>query len=79
MSEELLRKFARKVLSGYLGLGDEIGDIDGLDVQEWAEECGLLARVEVVEPCGESCGCAEYGCFPMICYRPTDALLGAHK
>lgn len=70
--------FARKVLSGYLGGGEnEIGDKDGGTLEEWAEECGLLERVTIAERCGEDCSCAEYygyDGFPVQCLRPTKAL-----
>lgn len=77
MSEKHLREFAKKVLAGYLCAGEEVGDIDGGDLQDWAEQCGLLKAEQVTEPCGEFCGCADYGDFPMTCYKATDCLTGA--
>jgi hypothetical protein len=44
-------------------------DVDGGTIQDYAEQCGLLVRVEVTEPCGERCWCAEYGDFPQRCLR----------
>lgn len=49
------------------------------DLQELAVEHGLLFEVEVHEPCGEACFCAENGDFdggPMTCLRPTPLLTG---
>lgn len=46
---------------------------DGGDIQEWGVELGLLKAVPVSAPCGEGCVCADYGDFPMDCYRPTVA------
>jgi hypothetical protein len=74
-----MRTFARKVLAGYLAQGEEIGDIDGATLQEYAEECGLLVATMVAEPCGEFCGCAEFGEFPLLCYKPTAALSAAER
>ena len=37
------------------------GDIDGFDLQDIAEACGLLKKKATVTPCGEHCGCAENG------------------
>lgn len=48
-----------------------IGDWDGGDVQDTMVECGLLAPVEALEPCGENCRCVEYDDFPQTCYRYT--------
>ena len=47
-----------------------LGDIDGGWLQDKAEECGLLVRVTVTEPCSdEHCRCAEYDDFPQECLR----------
>lgn len=46
-----------------------IGDIDGGEAQDKAEALGLLVRVNVTEPCGEDCWCAEWDDFPQECLR----------
>jgi hypothetical protein len=43
------------------------------DIQELAEQHGLLTLVTVAESCGENCECAEVG-FPAECYRKTSIL-----
>ncbi len=50
------------------------GDIDMFDFQEAAEARGLLVRVRAEEPCGENCGCVEWGEFPRDCLRKTHRL-----
>lgn len=51
----------------------ECSDIDGGDIQDKATALGLLEVVEVTEPCGESCYCADYfGEFPAPCLRLVD-------
>jgi len=61
-------------------LGDEeIGSLDGGDIQDTAEACGLLIPTEVTEACGEACLCAGYGDFPMTCYRRSPILRRAYK
>lgn len=47
----------------------DFGDLDGGWIQDAAEALGLLVRVQVTEPCGENCNCAECGDFPMDCLR----------
>jgi len=44
-------------------------DIDGADVQDLAVKWGLLVEEMVNEPCDGDCVCAEYGAFPVSCYR----------
>lgn len=45
-------------------------DLDGGDLQEIAEKFGLIKPIQVSEPCGPSCSCAEYdSTFPTTCYR----------
>lgn len=51
---------------------DQLGDLDGCDLQEWATEFGLLHDVHVTEPCSEECRCAEWDDFPQECLRETD-------
>ena len=50
-------------------------DLDGGDVQDRALMLGLLVEVEVAEPCGESCNCAEWDDFPQSCMRLAPWLL----
>lgn len=49
-------------------------DIDGGWFQDAALEAGVLVRVEVTEPCGENCFCAEWDDFPQTCIRRADRL-----
>jgi hypothetical protein len=59
------------------------GWIDGFEFQDIAEEHGLLVPVDVFEPCGEGCRCAEYhgGSDGMsdgvVCYRKAAWLAAA--
>lgn len=65
-----LEGFARELIK----LSDFRGDIDGGDFQDLAIRYGILKGVEVAEPCGPMCNCAEYfgyDDFPQTCYRPT--------
>ena len=48
---------------------EDLGDVDGGSAQDAMERCGVLVAIEVTEPCGEECRCAEYGDWPMQCYR----------
>lgn len=57
-----MRAFCRDALH-------EFWEGDG-EMQDMGERHGLLFEVEVKEPCGEACSCAEYGAdFPTECYR----------
>lgn len=47
----------------------EIGDVDGASAQDAMEHLGVLHPVTVAEPCGEPCRCADYGEFPIDCFR----------
>lgn len=48
----------------------ERGDWDGGTVQDVAEKHGVLIRTTVTERCDpEHCVCAEYGDFPLECFR----------
>ena len=68
---EQLRGFAQRVMEAW-----PEGGLDGLDLQDTAEEFGLLQKVEVAEPCGKGCSCVEYGAdFPTDCYHRTSLLL----
>lgn len=72
---QALAKFGAKVLEESR---DSLADLDGGWLQDQAQELGLLEAVNVNEPCGENCNCAEYGDFPQECIRYsqtcTDAL-----
>ncbi|HJV75451.1 MAG TPA: hypothetical protein VJ654_14590 [Noviherbaspirillum sp.] len=68
------RKFGAKVLAD---ARENLGaDVDGGDIQDWAEEAGLLVKHCVSESCGEHCICAEVG-FPSDCYRYSDEAMEA--
>ena len=54
---------------------NDCSDIDGGSLQDKAIELGLLAYVDVAEPCNEACHCLEYegsDGFPTRCLRYTD-------
>ena len=51
-----LRKFAILIMDEL----NESVDICGGDVEDFAERCGLIEKVEVYEPCGDICQCEEY-------------------
>lgn len=64
---------------------EDRGDIDGGWLQDKAVECGVLIEVRATERCIEpdigNCACAEFGDFPMTCYRfnaAIDRALAAH-
>ena len=66
-----LRAFAQDVLASWPE------DLCGADVESYAVKHGLLIQVEMQEPCGESCQCAEMDVdFPTTCYRRTPLLTG---
>lgn len=67
-----LRAFAQDCFAEW----PEIEELCEEKVLVIAEEHGLMEKVEVAEPCGETCQCAEYGPFPLTCYRRTDLLTG---
>ncbi len=67
LTNRQLIAFAREILSGYRC--DEIGDIEGGDLQDIAHKHGLLLEITATEPCAEDCVCAEAGEFPATCYR----------
>lgn len=71
-NEQRLRAFAQAILKGW----PDFDTYDGFDLQELATTHGLLAPIQVTEPCGEDCNCAEYGDFPTDCYRFTPLLTG---
>ena len=79
---DLLRKAAKFGLLTLRESRDELADLDGGWLQDTAEECGLLERIRVSEPCGEGCRCVEYhGCedFPVDCLRMTPECLQMEK
>ena len=43
--------------------------IDGGDAQDAMDRFGVLVKTVVTEPCGEVCNCAEFGDFPVDCYK----------
>lgn len=67
-------RFAGRVLDTYCRW---LGDLYAEDLQQDAVEYGLLAPVTVSQPCADgysgTCRCAEYGDWPVTCYRLTDA------
>jgi len=63
---QAFEQLGRWVLKEHRG---ECADVDGGSIQEKAEALGLLVRVPVDEPCGDTCWCAEYGDFPQVCLR----------
>jgi hypothetical protein len=69
-----LQRFAAAILGD-----DEIGDVDGGSIQDFAEACGLLVPTTVSAPCSEECRCAEYGDFPTTCYRQSPGLMRAYQ
>jgi hypothetical protein len=72
---ERLEDFARWVIRG--GNCDQwCDDLDGGDIQDKAEELGLIVPVEVTEPCGDNCACAEWAGFPVTCFRLANNLRG---
>jgi hypothetical protein len=67
-----LRGFCQRVMQSW-----PEGDIDGFDLEQAAQEFGLLQKVEVSAPCGPACKCDEYGAeFPTDCYHRTALLRG---
>jgi hypothetical protein len=65
-----LARFGLKVLKAHRDIGGPF-DVDGGDLQEFAEKTGVLEKREVREACGERCTCAEIGgfdAFPIECY-----------
>lgn len=51
------------------------GDIDGGTFQELAEKHGVFVVERRAEQCGDVCECAEYGDWPLDCYRTHPSLL----
>lgn len=74
---DALRSFAQAIMEA--ADWPDGGDVDGFQVQELAEEHGLLVKTEQTKPCGENCSCLEYNGevsekWPAICYRKTPLL-----
>jgi hypothetical protein len=58
--------------------GDWSQNIDGGDLQDKAEELGLIEKYTATEPCCDQCACAEvHGAFPVECYRYTEVIRDA--
>lgn len=71
--EQQLILFARMVIRRYR---ETLSDLDGQSLEDMLEELGLLARVPVMEPCGEDCRCADYiDAFPVFCPCLRDGIL----
>lgn len=72
---EALRAFARKLMLNW-----PEGGVDGGELQDVAEEFGLLAGQRVTQSCGDNCACAEYDLLdeahPQTCYKRTARLIG---
>lgn len=68
---DALRAFAQGIMADWPN-----PVVDGFDIQDLAVKHGLLIGHEVTQPCSEEgCNCAEYGDFPMTCYRPSAILV----
>jgi hypothetical protein len=65
----LLMRFAGCALAGWPEC-----DIDQPDMQAYAQQAGLLSGEIINAPCGDHCGCADIGEWPMECMRPTPLL-----
>ncbi len=63
-------EFGRRIMAEHKV--DHGCDVDGGTIQDIAVELGVLQVVEVTEPCGDHCACAEVGDFPLSCYRVFD-------
>ncbi|WP_063822411.1 hypothetical protein [Burkholderia cenocepacia] len=66
-----LKRFAGLVLKDHRN-GGYPGDVDGGEIQGYAEQCGLIEERRVESPCGENCSCTDFGEFPTTCYFNTD-------
>ena len=69
-----LAHFGALVFESFFGLGGDVGDLDGGDLQELAVKAGLLAphTIETNAGCGECCNCVDNGSGAGdICYRLT--------
>ncbi|NTZ82245.1 hypothetical protein FCJ61_04225 [Burkholderia metallica] len=66
-----LMRFVGLVLKDHRN-GGYPGDVDGGEIQGYAEQCGLIEERQVTEPCSETCSCTDFGQFPTMCYFNTD-------
>ncbi|WP_175760466.1 hypothetical protein [Burkholderia anthina] len=66
-----LKRFAGLVLKDHRN-GGYPGEVDGGELQAYAEQCGLIEERRVESPCGENCSCTDFGEFPTTCYFNTD-------
>ncbi|WP_175786440.1 hypothetical protein [Burkholderia anthina] len=66
-----LKRFAGLVLKDHRN-GGYPGEVDGGELQAYAEQCGLIEERRVESPCGENCPCTDFGEFPTTCYFNTD-------
>lgn len=69
MTPKVMEQLASLGLWVLLAQREHQADVCGGDIQDKAKELGLLVQVDVTEPCGEGCVCAEYGAFPQQCLR----------
>lgn len=61
-------------------LREHIGDdLHGGEAQDQMKALGILETIDVIEPCGEDCSCAEYGPFPQQCLMLTGEALATIK
>lgn len=61
---------------------ENLGDIDGSDIQDAAIGFGLLHEVRVEKPCAEECSCVEYygsDNFPADCLREVYPIVEEEK
>jgi hypothetical protein len=72
-----LQRFADSVMEDW----QQFGALEGDDLQNIAEACGLLKQQTVDVPCcDEGCGCAEAGAtFPTECYFEQAVLVRASR
>lgn len=70
-TEKLIRltMFAKDIMENWPD-----GGVEGDELQELAVKHKLLTPVEVYESCGENCACADYGNFPVTCYKRTELI-----
>jgi hypothetical protein len=77
---ELLTKFFKGVMWGCGG--EWCDNLDGGDLQDMAEQQGLIVQTTMHEPCGEICACADVmgsDGFPLTCYRYVEWLEKHHE
>lgn len=70
-----LRGFVRDLIKAHRGWSGP-GDIDGGTFQDLAARRGVFVVERATEPCHEDlCVCAEYGDWPVDCYRTHPSLV----